>query len=187
MVFVGYLLVYVYLTIYMQQQAHMSRAAVTLSTSLTILMAIVALPCFSLLSDRIGRRPVIAGSGIGLLILPLPMFGLINSGSIGLAVLAQVVLGLCVAAIMGVPWAAIVELFYGRTLQRRRLRLHSRRSPGRRYDAVHSCVADTRHRQRQRACLSAHGVGCRNLTHAARDARDFWARSACVTQRVSLR
>ena len=111
LVFVGYYLVYVYLTIYMQQQAHMSRAAATLSTSLTIFMAVLALPCFGLLSDRIGRRPVIAGSGISLLILPLPMFGLINSGTIGLAVLAQVVLGLCVAAIMGVLWAAIVELF----------------------------------------------------------------------------
>ena len=109
--FVGYYLVFVYLGIYMQTQAHLSRTVAIWSTTATLLVAVATLPFFGILSDKVGRRPVVIGSSIAFLVLTLPMFSLINSGSVPLAVMAQMILGLCVAGIMGVLWAAIVELF----------------------------------------------------------------------------
>lgn len=110
--FVAYYLVYVYMTIYLQTQAGFSRPAATWSTTVTLLVSVVALPGFGWLSDRIGRRPVIAGAGIALVLLTLPAFWLIHGGGPMLAAAAaQLVLGLCVAAIMGALWATCAELF----------------------------------------------------------------------------
>ncbi len=109
--FIGYYLVFVYLSIYLQTSGHLTRTAAIWSTTATLVIAVIALPLFGALSDKVGRRPVIIGSSITFLILTLPMFSLINSGSAEMAVLAQIILGLCVASIMGVLWAAIVELF----------------------------------------------------------------------------
>lgn len=109
--FIGYYLVFVYLSIYLQTSGHLTRSAAIWSTTATLVIAVIALPLFGALSDRAGRRPVIIGSSIAFLLLTLPMFSLINSGSAAMAVLAQIILGLCVASIMGVLWAAIVELF----------------------------------------------------------------------------
>jgi MHS family proline/betaine transporter-like MFS transporter len=109
--FVGYYLVFVYLSIYMQTQVHLPRSVAIWSTTATLLVATATLPLFGMLSDKVGRRPVIIGASVAFLVLTLPMFNLINNGSAGLAVLAQIVLGLCVASIMGVLWAAIAELF----------------------------------------------------------------------------
>ena len=110
--FVSYYIVFVYLTIYLQTQGGLSRTVATWSTTLTLLVAAVALPGFGWLSDRIGRKPIIAGAAFGFLVLTLPAFGYMHdSGSAILATLAQIVLGLCVSAIMGALWATVAELF----------------------------------------------------------------------------
>ncbi len=56
---------------------------------------------------------MIAGSGFGLLLLTLPAFGYMRSSAdpIATVMLAQIVLGLCVSAIMGALWATVAELF----------------------------------------------------------------------------
>ena len=65
----------------------------------------------ALLSDRIGRRPVLLGSLIGLLVLAYPSFLLITSGSFGLIACGLVLFGLIVGAYAAVINAALVELF----------------------------------------------------------------------------
>ena len=110
--FVVYYFVFVYLTIYMQTQAGLSRVAATWSTSVTLLIATIALPGFGWLSDKVGRRPVMAGSGVFFLVATLPALGYIHdSGSAVTAGISQIVLGLGVAAIMGPLWATVAELF----------------------------------------------------------------------------
>ncbi len=110
--FVAYYTVFVYLSIYMQTQAGLPRTVAIWSTTLTLVVATITLPGFGWLSDKIGRRPVIAGAGIFFLVTTLPALGYIHdSGSATLATLAQIVLGLGVAAIMGPLWATIAEMF----------------------------------------------------------------------------
>jgi MHS family proline/betaine transporter-like MFS transporter len=110
--FVAYYFVFVYLAIYMQTQAGISRTSATWATSMTLLVAIITLPCFGWLSDKVGRRPVIAGSGVFFLVAIFPALRLIHdSGSAVTAGIAQIVLGLGVAAIMGPLWATVAELF----------------------------------------------------------------------------
>ena len=110
--FVSYYIVFVYLTIYLQTQAHLTRSLATWSTMLTLIAATVALPFFGWLSDKLGRKLVIAGSGVMFLITTLPLFGFMQSGGqADWAIFAQVILGLGVSAIMGTIWAAASEMF----------------------------------------------------------------------------
>lgn len=109
--FAGYYVVFVYLTIYLSKEGPLSASAASWSTTATILIAAVTLPMFGLLSDRIGRRKVVTGAAIAFVVLPLPMFMLLSGSSPALAILAQIVLGLCVSAIMGALWATLAEMF----------------------------------------------------------------------------
>lgn len=109
--FAAYYVVFVYLSIYIVNHLDLSSTYAQWSTSATIMLALLTLPLFGWLSDRIGRRKVVAGSAVMLIVLPMPLFMLLNSGNLVIIVLAQMVLGLCVAAIMGVIWAALAELF----------------------------------------------------------------------------
>jgi MFS transporter, MHS family, proline/betaine transporter len=109
--FAGYYIVFVYLAIYLQTVGTLSRSQATWSTTATLVVAVASLAYFALLSDRFGRKPVIAGAGFGFLVLTLPMFKIMQGDNLYLIVAAQIVLGLCEAAIMGAIWAALVELF----------------------------------------------------------------------------
>jgi metabolite-proton symporter len=71
----------------------------------------VAIPLIAILSDRIGRRPVYAFGGFGLMIFIFLFFPMLASGSKGLIILA-IVIGLVLHASMYAPQAAfITELF----------------------------------------------------------------------------
>ena len=89
------------------------RAGASRSTRLLIGAAVqfFAIPCFALLSDRIGRRPVYAFGAFGLAAWCFVMFGLLGSGDNASIVLALVV-GLVLHGAMYGPQAAfITELF----------------------------------------------------------------------------
>jgi metabolite-proton symporter len=71
----------------------------------------VAIPLLAMLSDRIGRRPVYAFGGFGLVIFIFLFFPMLASGSNALIILA-IVIGLVLHASMYAPQAAfITELF----------------------------------------------------------------------------
>jgi MFS family permease len=70
-----------------------------------------AIPLLAMLSDRIGRRPVYAFGGFGLVIFIFLFFPMLASGSDALIILA-IVIGLVLHASMYAPQAAfITELF----------------------------------------------------------------------------
>lgn len=94
----GYYISAVYVATYLQRTAGFSSSVALLSTSVALVMGIVTLPVAGYVADRIGRRPVLlASSGAGL-VLVVPMFQLMQLGSIPLAVIAQTVCFVCVSA-----------------------------------------------------------------------------------------
>lgn len=109
--FVGYYLVFVYLASYLVKYGPLSATQASWSTAGTIFLAACTLPFFGMLSDKIGRKKVIVGASLAFLVLTLPVFGWLGSDNVALAIVGQMVLGLCVAAIMGVIWAVLSEQF----------------------------------------------------------------------------
>jgi len=110
LLFSAYYVAYVYVNIHLQTVVKMSSNAAFWSTSATLAVAVACMPAFGALSDRIGRKAVFLGATIAALIIPIPVFLLLNHGG-GIAVLAQIVLGLIDSALMGVALSTFAELF----------------------------------------------------------------------------
>ncbi|MFC3452875.1 MFS transporter [Amycolatopsis speibonae] len=94
---------------------HSSGSAALLSTVIS-LFALVLVPTFGRLSDRIGRRPVLLGAGIALFVLATPAYLLMRTGLTGTWI-GGLTLGVVLAAILGTYAVWSAEIFPTRTRQ----------------------------------------------------------------------
>ncbi|MFG3257228.1 MFS transporter [Streptomyces sp. NPDC048172] len=99
---------------YLTDTMHFSQAQSFAAS--TVCMGAVALliPCAGLLSDKVGRRPLLIGGSVGLIVLAWPCLLLMSFENAPLAVAAMVLLGLPIAAYDGAANASMAELFPAR-------------------------------------------------------------------------
>lgn len=109
---VAFYVMLVYMPTFSQKYLHVPRDVSLWSTTIAIAAMVVAIPLFGLLSDRIGRKPLLLASAIGYLVLGYPLFHLLlASPSSGLLIAAQTAFALMLAACSGPAPATICELF----------------------------------------------------------------------------
>lgn len=109
---VSYYIVLTYLPTFLQQQVHLSRTQALWSTSLSLLLVMVASPLFGHLSDRIGRRPLLLTACIAFIVLPYLLLSLmLADGGLGTVIACQLLLALAIACFSGPGPAAISEIF----------------------------------------------------------------------------
>jgi MHS family proline/betaine transporter-like MFS transporter len=108
---VGHWILQTFMPSYLQTDLGYSK---TLSYGATVvgLLAIATLvPFMGLLSDKIGRKPVMITGCLGFLVLTYPTLMLMNAGNFWAAAGAMVILGVFMAAFDGAASAAMAELF----------------------------------------------------------------------------
>ncbi|GLK19065.1 MFS transporter [Herbiconiux flava] len=110
LLFSAYYVAYVYVNIHMQTVLGFDANFSYLSTTLTLLVSVIAMPFFGALSDRVGRKPVFLGATIAALVLAVPAFLLFEQGGV-VAILAHILLGLVDSALMGVALSTYAEMF----------------------------------------------------------------------------
>ncbi len=110
LLFSAYYVAYVYVNIHMQTVLNFDANFTYMSTTLTLLVSVIAMPMFGALSDKIGRKPVFVGASIAALILAVPAFLLFEQGG-AIAVIAHIILGLVDSALMGVALSIFAEMF----------------------------------------------------------------------------
>lgn len=110
----AFYIVFVYLTTYLA-----TVLKVPLGTGLTIntvsmIVLTLLLPLTGALSDRVGRKPLLLASSVGLAVLSYPLFRLIGHDTVSFVFGAQLVFTLLVAMYFGPMPAVMVELFPAR-------------------------------------------------------------------------
>ncbi|PKW16832.1 MHS family proline/betaine transporter-like MFS transporter [Saccharopolyspora spinosa] len=107
----GYYLIYIYMPTYLTKVAGFDARVGFWSSTVALLAACVATPMFATLSDRTGRKPMLIVSGIAMCALIIPALMVMNSHTVGLAILSHVVIAVPHAAAQSVLLVTIAEQF----------------------------------------------------------------------------
>ncbi|MEV4331949.1 MFS transporter [Streptomyces sp. NPDC049597] len=78
----------------------------------TAVTGLVGIPLFSALSDRVGRRAVMLGGAVGIMLLAVPVYALVDSKSTALLILGMV-LGQVVQSAMYAPLGPLLSEMFG--------------------------------------------------------------------------
>lgn len=108
---VSFYITMTYLPTYMKTVIHMSFQEAMLTNIIILVFFNGILPLMGLLSDRIGRKPLLITSCLGFALLSYPAFMLINHGGFVFALLPQIVLAIFLAMFSGTGPAAFSEQF----------------------------------------------------------------------------
>ena len=109
---VGFYTVMSYMPTYLKKVTDLGAGAMFVVTAAVLLAHIIALPLWGSLSDRIGRKPVLIGGSIALVVVTYPAFVLIAEGrNMGVAIMSGAVLGALIAAGAAPLFAYMAEMF----------------------------------------------------------------------------
>jgi MFS transporter, MHS family, proline/betaine transporter len=105
-----------YMPTFTQRYVGLTRATALWSNTAGLFLLMIAIPVFGLLSDRIGRKPLLLACCLAFIVLPYPAFSLMLGGvSLPVIILIQLLIGLTIALFSGPGPAAIAEIFPTRT------------------------------------------------------------------------
>ncbi|WP_125616004.1 MFS transporter [Specibacter cremeus] len=108
----GYYVLFSYMPTFLKGKAlHFSIGEALVVTACSLVVICFAIPVMGALSDRVGRKRVIAGSAIAMAIIGIPAYGLIATGNMGLAILGACLMAVVFAGHTAVIHILLVELF----------------------------------------------------------------------------
>ena len=108
---IAFYLIFVYSIAWLKLAADL-RAGIALQiNSLNMVVLLAVILAVSRLSDRIGRKPILAAAAIGLLLFSWPLMSLMQTGEIPLVILGQFGFALLIGSYGAVNPIAICEIF----------------------------------------------------------------------------
>ena len=108
----GYYVLFSYMPTFLKgKQLNFTIGEALLVTACSLVVICIAIPFMGALSDRVGRKKVIAGSAIAMAILGIPAYALIATGEMALAILGASIMAVVFAGHTAVIHILIVELF----------------------------------------------------------------------------
>ncbi|GAB3561531.1 MFS transporter [Amycolatopsis endophytica] len=109
---VCYYVMLVYTPTFLETEHGYSSAASLLTTSIAIAAYAITIPVAGAVSDRIGRKPLLFGASIAVLVLVIPAFLIIPGSAVGIVALLQFAVGgLALGCYSGPLVSTWVELF----------------------------------------------------------------------------
>jgi MHS family proline/betaine transporter-like MFS transporter len=108
---VGHWILQTFMPSYLQSTLGFSQPLSYAATVIGLLVIAVLVPFMGLLSDRIGRKPVMIAGCAGFILLTYPALMLMGGGNFIGATVAMILLGVFMAAYDGASSAAMAELF----------------------------------------------------------------------------
>ncbi|MGH6880046.1 MFS transporter [Hypericibacter sp.] len=107
----GFYLIFVYIITWLKLFADIGASVALEINSFNMAVMLVMILGMSRLSDRIGRKPILVGAAIGLLLFSWPLMALMQTGQIPLVILGQFGFALLIGSYGAVNPIAICEIF----------------------------------------------------------------------------
>jgi MHS family proline/betaine transporter-like MFS transporter len=117
MMHVTFYIALVYLLTYQEIELGMSARDAALFSTAASIAALITVPLFGMLSDRVGRKPPLIAASVLLIVCSYPLFLVMGSGAAWAGLVSTVGLGVILAIILGVHAVTVAELFPTRTRQ----------------------------------------------------------------------
>lgn len=108
---IGFYFIFTYLPTYIKTVVQSSYASAFGSNLFGLIFFAAILPFLGVLSDKVGRKPLMISAYTGFIVLTYPILLMINSGSFALLVLAQLVLVFLLALVAAPLQTALAEMF----------------------------------------------------------------------------
>jgi len=114
---IGFYLPFVWLPTWLSQinQPPLDEKRALTANTIALAALLALTPLAALVSDRVGRRPMILGTALGYALLSYPLFLLMSAGTFAAALLGGLVFAVCNSLFSGCMAATLVELFPTRT------------------------------------------------------------------------
>jgi MHS family proline/betaine transporter-like MFS transporter len=107
----SFYMIFVYGVTYLQQVAHVSaRQALNINTA-NMLVMLLLIPFAGALSDRVGRKPLLAGSALGLMVFAWPLFWMMNRQGATAILLGQLGFAVLIGVFLGVGAPMMAQIF----------------------------------------------------------------------------
>ena len=101
----------VFMPTYAIRTLHLSADSALLAATITNLWIMLLTPFSGMLSDRVGRRPMIAACGVGFVLLAYPLYILVGQGTFQALMTAMLIVGVLEAFYTGTICTILAELF----------------------------------------------------------------------------
>jgi MFS transporter, MHS family, proline/betaine transporter len=108
---IPFYLVFLYILVWLKNFAGLNASRALAINSVNMAIMLVAILAAARLSDRVGRKPVLAGAAAGLVLFAWPLFALMEGGEVWEVFIGQFGLALLIGAYGGAIPVAICELF----------------------------------------------------------------------------
>ena len=102
---------FVYIVPWLRQHADLSARGALIINSINMAIMLLVIPTAAWVSDRVGRKPVLAVAAAGLVLLSWPLFALMQVGETWAVFLGQLGLAVLIGSYAAVSPVAICELF----------------------------------------------------------------------------
>jgi len=101
-----------YMPTYTQKYVKLSASAALWANTVGLLVLMLGIPIMGMLSDRIGRKPLLLACCVAYVVLPYPIFSFLVSGaSFAQLVAVQILFAILISCFSGAGPAAIAEMF----------------------------------------------------------------------------
>jgi len=111
---VGFYTIFVYLTTYFTQVVRIPKYQALWINTVSMGISMLIIPIAAIISDRVGRKPLMIGTALSILILAHPLFLMVRHPTFSAMLIGQLGLGTLFAFYAGAAPAAAAETFNGR-------------------------------------------------------------------------
>jgi len=111
---VGFYMMFVYVVTYLQQVVHIQAARALDINTINMVLLLLLIPAAGMLSDRLGRKPLLVGAALGTFVLAWPLFWLMHHPDTRLILAGQMGFAVLIGLFLGVVPVTMVEAFPAR-------------------------------------------------------------------------